>query len=114
MRCASTLGNDTQFRNVSDSVRRFCGIRPRPRRNLNGRLRWRWFSGNLPGRRSDEAVAMSGQCLDIARSFRIVAERNTDLVYAKIDAMFVIDECVVTPEAVLNLFSGDNLSRVFR
>lgn len=95
---------------MRDGLRGFD--RSRQGENINWSTSSRCFGGNLGGHRSNETVAAPGQCFDVSRFLRIVAERSTDLVHAKIDAMFVIDECIIAPEAVLNLLPGNDLPRM--
>jgi hypothetical protein len=72
----------------------------------NGEFRW---ASMRDGR--NKTIAAAGESFNVARPFRVVPERRSDLIHAKIDAALVVYKRVVAPEAMLNLFTGNDLSR---
>ena len=60
--------------------------------------------------RCDKPVTSSRKRFKIPRVFRVVGQRDANLIHAKIDAAVEIDECIPIPQSVLNFFSAHDLS----
>jgi hypothetical protein len=63
---------------------------------------------------SNKSVAHARERFDVTRLFRVVAEDCAYLVDREIDPVLEIHEGRVAPQMALNLFPGDNLSRMTR
>src|SRR5258707_15018393 len=63
--------------------------------------------------RRDEAVTPTGQCFNETRIFGRVTESLSNLVNSRAKGVIEVDNRVLPPEPQLQLFSGDNLARVF-
>ena len=63
--------------------------------------------------RDQEAVAAARESLDVARLFRVVRERDANLVDREIDAMFKIDEGGIGPEMEPNFFARNDRAGAF-
>jgi hypothetical protein len=67
----------------------------------------------ISGHRRDETIAATGNRFNVSRFFGIVCERGPDLLLAKVDTALEVDERIVTPEAMLDLFPGHDLAGTF-
>ena len=62
----------------------------------------------------DETVSAPMKGLDEARRLRRIAERCPQLVHGTIQTAIEIDECMVGPEGVAQVFSGHDLTAMLQ
>jgi hypothetical protein len=59
---------------------------------------------------ANEAVTAARNGFDVTWLVCVVSEGGADLIDGEVDAAFEVDECVVSPNVLVDLFAGDNLS----
>src|SRR5207248_605858 len=82
------------------------GLQCRRRGHYQYRLRIRVLNG------SNETVAASRQCFDIARLVGRVPQRLAQPVHGRVQSVLKIDERTACPKLLLKLVPGDHLARL--
>jgi hypothetical protein len=79
----------------------------------NGRKRRlsEWLNRDRTGNGRDETISATRNCFNISWLTRFIVERLTQPVHRLIERLLEVNERIFSPDPLLQLFTGDNLTR---